>query len=270
MSRGVFRIFRCAIAGIQAIQAHSSHTFSRHTHDQFGIGLMARGAQKSASGRGLVEACAGDVITCNPGEVHDGVPIGPAPRSWTMLYLDPQLVATFMADITDGRKGACELPRPVVRDGPTAQRLGRLCSALTSSGLPAGPVLIDEQLLLLLAGLQDDAARPGSRPAAPAAVARARQCIDDDPAAPVTLAELACHSGLSRFQLVRGFAKATGLTPHAYLLQRRVHLARRLITQGLPLRDAAADSGFADQSHMTRLFVRNYGVSPGAYAAAVR
>jgi AraC-like DNA-binding protein len=51
-------------------------------------------------------------------------------------------------------------------------------------------------------------------------------------------------------------------------MQRRIDLARRLIANGSPLADAAVTSGFADQSHMTRLFVRKYGLSPGAYAAA--
>jgi AraC-like DNA-binding protein len=50
-------------------------------------------------------------------------------------------------------------------------------------------------------------------------------------------------------------------------MQRRTDLARRLIARKTRLADAAAISGFADQSHMTRLFVRKYGVSPGAYAA---
>jgi AraC-like DNA-binding protein len=53
-------------------------------------------------------------------------------------------------------------------------------------------------------------------------------------------------------------------------MQRRVDLARRLIASGTALAQAAAASGFADQSHMTRLFVRKYGVSPGAYQAAMR
>ena len=85
----------------------------------------------------------------------------------------------------------------------------------------------------------------------------------------MTLADLARECGLGPFQVLRGFARATGLTPHAYLVQRRIHLARRLIAGGTPLAAAAAASGFADQSHMTRTFCRSYGVSPRAYANAV-
>jgi len=102
---------------------------------------------------------------------------------------------------------------------------------------------------------------------APDAIRQARARIDDDPAAAVSLLDLARDTGLSRFQVLRGFARVTGLTPHAYQLQRRVALARRLIAQGLPLAEAAAACGFADQSHMTRQFVRKYGVSPGMVAA---
>lgn len=89
--------------------------------------------------------------------------------------------------------------------------------------------------------------------------------MDDDPTAPWSLAQLADAASLSRYQLVRQFAQATGLTPHAYLLQRRLQLARHLMGAGTPLADVAAASGFADQSHLTRLFTRSFGITPGAY-----
>lgn len=60
------------------------------------------------------------------------------------------------------------------------------------------------------------------------------------------------------------------MTPHAYQVQRRLLLARGWIRAGATLADAAAAGGFSDQSHMTRLFVRAYGLSPGRYAAAAR
>ncbi|MCG5481567.1 MAG: AraC family transcriptional regulator, partial [Ensifer alkalisoli] len=58
-------------------------------------------------------------------------------------------------------------------------------------------------------------------------------------------------------------------TPHAYLVQRRIDIVRQLIAKRTPLADAAVAGGFADQSHMTRVFVRKYGFTPGAYAQAM-
>jgi AraC-like DNA-binding protein len=110
-----------------------------------------------------------------------------------------------------------------------------------------------------------DGCRPKALPSPPAAIHRGRQLLDDDPASAVTLADLAQECGLSRFQVLRGFVRATGLTPHAYLMQRRVELARSLIASGAGLADAALAAGFADQSHMTRLFKRTHGYPPGVY-----
>ncbi|MNT93410.1 Helix-turn-helix domain protein [compost metagenome] len=52
-------------------------------------------------------------------------------------------------------------------------------------------------------------------------------------------------------------------------MQQRIELARRLIAQGCTLADAALASGFADQSHMTRVFSGKYGISPRAWALAL-
>lgn len=127
MAKGQFRMLRSATAGIDAVEAETRHSFARHTHDQFGIGLIYQGAQKSLSGRGMVEAGAGDMITVNPGEVHDGAPIGDAGRSWRMLYFDPSVIATAAADISQGRSDAGEFASPALRT-PKRQTSSGHCS----------------------------------------------------------------------------------------------------------------------------------------------
>lgn len=268
-SRG-FRVRRGVMDGVEAVAADTAFSFGRHMHDQFGIGVIVRGAQTSLSGRGVVEAGAGDIITVNPGEVHDGAPIGGG-RCWTMLYLDPALVSAIVCDMTDGRLGETELTQPVLRDAAAAACFRRLFTVMTPASPPGVPALAaQEGLILLLGRLLGGEVGAGHRHPVPHAIAQARARIDDEPDAALSLDDLAEPCGLSRYQLVRGFAKATGLTPHAYMIQRRLQRARRLIAQGTGLAEAAAFSGFADQSHMTRLFIRTYGLSPGLYAAAVR
>ncbi|MEI2299941.1 AraC family transcriptional regulator [Ensifer sp. MJa1] len=268
MAKGQFRMLRSAVAGIDAVEADTRHSFARHTHDQFGIGLIYQGAQKSLSGRGMVEAGAGDMITVNPGEVHDGAPIGDAGRSWRMLYLDPSVVSAAAEDISHGWTSAGEFTAPAFHDAETAKQFRALFAALTAPTAHDETIRQEEGLLLLLGSLL--ATGRAQRSQKQAAVTSAKMMIDDDPTAPITLADLATEAGLSRFQLVRHFAKAVGLTPHAYIVQRRIDLARRLIGKGMPLAEAAFAAGFADQSHMTRVFVSKYGLSPGVYAEAAR
>jgi AraC-like DNA-binding protein len=265
MTNAQFKMLRCETAGAQAVAAATRHVFPRHWHEQYGVGVIHQGAHRSHSGRGMVEAGAGDAITVNPGEVHDGAPIGGAGRSWRMLYFDPALIAAAVSDMREGDTKSYEFSQPVLSDARLAGAFQRLFSAMTKSGDAASGMRREELLLALLAGL----VRPLDRRAlqAPAAIRRARALIDEEPAAAFALADLARESGLSRFQVLRGFVEATGFTPHAYLMQKRIDLARRLIARKTRLADAAAISGFADQSHMTRAFVRKYGISPGAYAA---
>ncbi|WP_028602184.1 AraC family transcriptional regulator [Ottowia thiooxydans] len=262
------KLLRCRRHGIEAVEADTTRAFGRHTHEQFGVGLIERGAQRSSSGRGVVEACAGDIITVNPGEVHDGAPIGDGGRSWRMLYLDPSVVAELVTDITEGRgPSTIEFNHPTVRDSQIGTLFRALYLTLVSSDADQNELRADEKLLLLLGRLLQPKA--SERRSVPAGIASARALIDDDPAAVLTLTALASEAGLSRYQFLRGFTRATGLPPHAYLMQRRIHRARQLIARGVRLGDAAAESGFSDQSHMTRLFVRSFGTAPGAYAKAV-
>jgi transcriptional regulator GlxA family with amidase domain len=83
------------------------------------------------------------------------------------------------------------------------------------------------------------------------------------------LDELAAEAGLSRFHFLRVFSKATGQTPHAFLINQRVNRAQALLRAGERAAEVAVACGFADQPHLTRVFRRIVGVTPGQYARAV-
>src|SRR5438034_1256745 len=102
------------------------------------------------------------------------------------------------------------------------------------------------------------------------AVRQVRERLADDAGRVPSLADLARLTGLSRYQVLRRFERAYGLPPHAWLLRRRAERARVLIRDGCTLAAAAAATGFADQSHMTRVFARQFGFTPGAWRRAAR
>jgi len=135
MGTGQFRMLRCSIAGVEAVSARSRHSFPRHTHDRFGIGVIDCGAHRSLSGRGMVEAGPGDTITVNPGEVHDGMPIGDGGRSWRMLYIDPSLVADILRDMSEGRTAEIE---PKLAIGRRACTEGRWAAGSAASPATSG------------------------------------------------------------------------------------------------------------------------------------
>lgn len=251
-----------AMDGVMLVEASSDRSFVRHTHDQFGIGLMISGAQESLSGRGQLQACAGDLITVNPGEVHDGRPVGGSMRLWWMLYCDPEQVADIAAALD--RPRGMELHHPVLMRPDVATNFAWLFAQLRDPGSAVGSVALETALLSIFAPLLN--VRESEKVGSPAAVRDVKAAIDEEPENPLSLDEMSLLAGLGRYQFLRAFKRATGLPPCSYRLQRQLQLARRLILAGRPIAEAAAHAGFADQAHMTRHFARSYGVRPGALA----
>jgi AraC-like DNA-binding protein len=245
------------------MQLASNHSFPRHTHDEYGIGVVLSGAQRSWSGVGEVESLPGDVITVNPGELHDGIPINDSVRRWRIIYFDPAvLVREFGSETTR----EIEFVSPSLRDPVLGGQVNLLFNRLTSGTDWLG---VEEILVGVVKRLVSSDFQPLHAPRrwAPSVV-KARARIDEDPSSPITLSELAALSGVSRYQIVRAFARELGTTPHAYVVQCRVRLARQCLLRGETLAAAAQRAGFADQSHMTRAFVRQFGITPGRYLAA--
>jgi AraC family transcriptional regulator len=87
-------------------------------------------------------------------------------------------------------------------------------------------------------------------------------CIDTD----VSLSQLAAECKLSINHFARAFRLSTGTAPHRWFMERRIDKAKELLrSANLPLTDVALASGFADQSHFTRIFTQFVGISPGAW-----
>ncbi len=260
--------FKVALGGIDAMSATTSRTYPRHTHDQYGIGVVDRGGHASLSGRGQVEAGPGSLIFVNPGEVHDGRAIGGRPRSWRMLYFEPAALVGFRDDVLEGATEVLSFAAPVFAD----ERLRRAFDAAFACAMrpdQGGHDMIAETAVLGLGArlAVNLACRHRQSSQSTVSIRRARDRIDAEPAAPLTLTSLAAEAGTSRYQLLRAFARELGLTPHAYIVQQRLALARRLIRAGSTLVDAASSAGFADQSHLTRMFVRQFGVTPARYGS---
>src|ERR1700737_245476 len=110
------RFHRFSVAGIDAMTATTSRSFPRHTHDQYGVGVIDSGGHASLSGQGQVEAGPGNLIFVNPGEVHDGRAIGGRPRSWRILYVNPSLMETTRADVLDHANPSLTFSWPVFAD----------------------------------------------------------------------------------------------------------------------------------------------------------
>lgn len=82
----------------------------------------------------------------------------------------------------------------------------------------------------------------------------------------ISLEALAQQIGFSPYHFARLFRQTTGESPHQFILRQRVEKARHLLkTTDMPLAHIAMESGFANQSHFTRIFKRHFDLTPRAF-----
>jgi len=239
------------IAGVETLSARGLRSgFDRHFHDTYAFGLILRGVERCEL-RGTKQLFEpGSVPMFNPGEVHDGGPASAGGWSYRMVYVDPALIAEERL-----------FPLPQRRDAPAADAVRRLFDAI-DCGSELG---IEEALACALEILLDKGHRQRGAPA----LSTVRELIDAQCCESLRLQDLSRVTGISPTRLLRAFEAAYGLTPHRYQQSRRIAKARRMILAGTPLAEVAAACGYADQSHLSRWFVRIHGTTPGRLRRAI-
>ncbi len=95
--------------------------------------------------------------------------------------------------------------------------------------------------------------------------------IDQNIDEKLTLSSIAKQVNLSKYYLCRLFSRHLDISPHQYIIQKRIIQSKQLLKQELSMQivDIAFDCGFASHSHFNRQFNKNVGMSPKAYRHAV-
>lgn len=244
--------------------------FARHTHEHYALGVITRGALGfDYMGRREV-AGAGEINIVVPGEAHSGQPALGDSWGYRMFYVEP---AVLRQALPPGQ-GEAAFGSGVLRDPALAYAVVELHAQLEQDAL-ASPLEAQSRLLALLARwvrrhAQADRRARARAPSRLPEVRRARELLEAHWRDKPTLAQLAQVEGLSPYQLLRAFVRSHGVPPHAWLVQRQVREACRLLGEGVAIAEAAHAAGFADQSHLNRHFKRVMGLTPGQYRAALR
>ncbi|MEP6771560.1 MAG: AraC family transcriptional regulator [Polaromonas sp.] len=254
------------LAGVTQMNAHfTEHTFERHSHETYSIGVTASGVQTFHCGGTLHASLCGDVILFNPDEPHDGQRGTHEGFGYGMLYVSPQVVADCR-DKEAGLDMAAYFRQPVVRDAVMGQALAR---AMAAVGQPQESLRAEELTRDVLVRLLQHYGERGSgnqaKPAGAARMARIRDHLRSHFDEDITVDALAREAGLSRVHLTRAFVQQFGVPPHIYLNAVRIERAQASMLAGHSLAEVAAACGFADQSHFSRRFKGSVGLAPGAW-----
>jgi AraC-like DNA-binding protein len=232
----------------------SAACYRPHTHPTLSVGIVDSGESRLSLGQETIGLGAGDVVVINAHEVHACNPLPNRRWGYRMLYFDPA-----WARVSEPRRWTTPLRHPQAR-----QHFDDMMRIVSGGGGTTEEKALHRSLMRLL-----DLARGAPRTAHPAsdALLRVRAHIVSQCHVELPLRELARQARLSPYQLLRQFKKRFGLTPHAFQLDQRVGRARELLKRGFPAAEVALELGFADQSHLMRVFKARVAATPGQFVA---
>jgi AraC-like DNA-binding protein len=259
-------------SGAECFEARfHTHTFERHIHDTFAIGVTLSGVQRFWCGGVTYDSRAGDVMVIAPGRAHDGESGTGGFYSYRMAYLPDTLIRDILADASEAPHDLqLTVPAPVLPGAPVARALGAAWSRARSAQTRDDLVDAFYEPVVDLARRFSNARIPEPSKAAPAQLARIVDYLHAHVEREIPALELARLAGMSRFRLTREFSRTLGLPIHAYHVHVRLEASKQLLRSGLSVAAAAAQLGFCDQSHFHRRFKGAFGITPAQWQAGAQ
>ena len=194
------------------------------------------------------------------------------PIDVTHVYLSGSLVAEVASEVMDCSVSEVALHDVLRTDDPVLSNVVDAIAQETRSRGLGGALYVDTvargliiHLLRNYASVQLHETRRTSA-LSPLQERRIIEFIDANLETSLDLKIMADAVGLTGCQFARQFRRSFAKPPYAFVKARRLERARRLLaTTGLPIKAIAADCGFSDQAHLTRMFSTEFGQTPAVF-----
>jgi AraC-like DNA-binding protein len=237
------------------------HVYPRHTHEDWTVFIVDDGGIRYDLDRYARGVGTSLVTVLPPHVVHDGRPSTQNGFRKRVLYIGQDVLGPHLI----GRAA----DEPDIHDQRLLGAIRRLHPLLEcpDDALEAESVMaVVGEILRHHLGESPTTHRPRDRSLANAL----RDLLDAQTFDRVTLKQAGSVLGATTPALVRSFSRTFGIAPHRYVVARRVEAARKLLLEGAPVAQTAADVGFYDQAHFTRHFRLHVGITPAKFARSRR
>ncbi|HPX60295.1 MAG TPA: AraC family transcriptional regulator [Deltaproteobacteria bacterium] len=252
------------VKGVQGVDM--CHSFSRHMHDSFAIGMIDSGCRCMDVGARHIAVNAGELFVVYPNQSHSCHAADNQTHSYRVLNIHAGHAASCFTEISGSPWPFSQFLVQHIRDPFVAELLADCFEHFVSKrdGAACNYKLHMLMTELLVRHAGDLAAESEGR-VNDDGIERVCSFISSHFEEDVSMARLASIACLSRFHMQRKFLRIKGVTPYEYLIKCRVDKARELLLSGLAPAAVAVQAGFADQSHFTRFFKRLVGIPPGRF-----
>ncbi|WP_119978992.1 helix-turn-helix transcriptional regulator [Shewanella algidipiscicola] len=253
---------------VELSRAHfKSFAFEKHVHLDYHIGVVSYGAQQYLHKGQHYQLLPNSLSTLNPDESHNGHSIAPNGYCAHVMSLPVDFINNIAAELN---QKSLFFNTPNAEDRLLSQQFLHLHRLLTDKQHCASSLYTETLLTAfiteLLCRYTSIAGETTSKQKLSLTqIDIIKQQLHEQLNSNVELATLANSIGLSKFQFLRQFKSATGMTPHAYLTRLRLEYAKKALIGGNTAIDTAYRVGFFDQSHFNKAFKRAFLTTPAQF-----
>lgn len=268
---------RLSRRGYEIFRTRESYPGERtpHGHEFYEVNLIWSGTMHYRVGERSYHLTSGDILLLSPGQEHQPEPEaeqGPCER--VVLWIASSFLHQFRSFGFD--PGACFNGSCLRFEDESTMRIGELLDRCLrestaedfGAAMMADTIVI--QAMILINRLYRKMVQGDRRGRSGSLVSSVLEYINNHYADELTLDSLANRFFISKYHLSREFGRIVGIPVHRYITQKRLVMAKQLLTEGRPSSMVYQHCGFGDYSNFYRAFRGEYGVSPKEFVAGLR
>jgi AraC-like DNA-binding protein len=243
-----------------------TNEFARHVHHKFCIGTVCRGVRLISQAGTSVMVPENAIFVINPGTAHSCKTLCKAGHDYLTFCVDREKMKDIASQISEKAQDVPYIRNILLSDTELVSKMHEFNLLLRhKDSMLRRESILFSMLSKLIIRHSDSPPTPRQVGSQHDAMNRVCKFIKTHFAKNLSLDELSKVAYLSPFHFQRLFLKNTGVSPHDYLMQWRINKAIELFREGHCIASVAVDTGFVDQSHLTRTFKRIIGITPGRY-----
>ena len=237
--------------------------FPNHFHEYYVVGLVAGGSRFMTCKNNEYTISKGDLVIFNPLDNHTCEQADGKALDWRCLNIGKDVMYRMTKEII--RKDSLPIfTAPVVCESEIFPILKDLHDMIMkeekySCKEETFYFLIEQLLTNYTVSITDTLAQASEK------IQETCDYMESSYTELITLDDLSKISGLNKYTLIRNFTLQRGITPYQYLSNIRVNKAKKLLEAGVSPIEAAMQTGFTDQSHLTKFFKNFIGLTPKLY-----
>lgn len=238
--------------------------FPAHFHEYYVIGFIEEGQRHLICQGKEYIINPGDLLLFNPYDTHSCEQIDGKTLDYRCINVTPDVMKKAVFDI-NGSESLPRFNRNVVQASEVVSSLKELHLQILNG---EHEFKKEELFLYLLEELMHDHSNLSSFSSAADTSDEIKTIcsyLEENYKKKITLDELSQLIGWSKYRLLRSFIKQKGISPYSYLETIRINQAKKLLEQGKKPIDVSFLTGFSDQSHLTKFFKSQVGLTPKQY-----